>query len=98
MYREIIVGYDGRERGQDALALGELLAEAGDAQRIPVDPRWGAQSHRLREAEAEYARMIEAAAASVGAEPEAMPNSSVGRGLHELAEEIGADLIVAERC
>jgi nucleotide-binding universal stress UspA family protein len=38
--------------------------------------------------------MIEAAAASVGAEPEAVPSSSVGRGLHELAEETGADLVV----
>ena len=99
MYREIIVGYDGRERGQDALALGELLAEAGAAQLVVAgvfqfDPRWRDQSTRMREAEAEYARAIEAVAASVGAEPEAVPNSSVGRGMHELAEEIGADLIV----
>jgi nucleotide-binding universal stress UspA family protein len=99
MYRKIIVGYDGSERAQDALARAKLLTDASGAELVVAgvfefDPRWGGHGPRYRESVAEYARVIEAAAAAVGAEPEAMPSSSIGRGLHELAEETDADLIV----
>jgi nucleotide-binding universal stress UspA family protein len=99
IYRKIIVGYDGSERAQDALVLAKLLTDASGAELVVAgvfefDPRWGGRGPRYREAEAKYARVIEAAAAAVGAEPEAMPSSSIGRGLHELAEETDADLIV----
>ncbi|HYN49323.1 MAG TPA: universal stress protein [Thermoleophilaceae bacterium] len=99
MYRKIIVGYDGSERSQDGLALGKLIAEASGADLVVAgvfefDRRWGGVDPYLQEAEADHAREIERAAAAVGAEAEAIPSSSPGRGLHELAEEIGADLVV----
>jgi nucleotide-binding universal stress UspA family protein len=99
VYRKIIVGYDGSERAQDALALGKLLADMNRADLVVAgvfqfDPIWGGRDLAFAEAEAQYAREIERAAASVHAEAEAIPSSSVGRGLHELAEEIGADLLV----
>jgi nucleotide-binding universal stress UspA family protein len=99
MYGKIIVGYDGSERSQDGLALGKLIAEASGADLVVAgvfefDRRWGGVDPYLQEAEADHAREIERAAAAVGAEAEAIPSSSPGRGLHELAEEIGADLVV----
>lgn len=99
MYGKIIVGYDGSERSQDGLALGKLIAEASGADLVVAgvfkfDRRWGGVDPYLQEAEADHAREIERAAAAVSAEAEAIPSSSPGRGLHELAEEIGADLVV----
>lgn len=99
MFRKIIVGFDGSEQAEDALALGKLIAENSGAQLVVAgvfqfDPRWGGRDPAFQEAEADYAREIERAANSVGAEAEAIPSSSPGRGLHELAEESGADLIV----
>jgi nucleotide-binding universal stress UspA family protein len=99
MYRKILVGYDDTDQGRDALALGRRLAEATGAALVaagvfPFDPVWSGYDARLRDADAEYARKIEAAARSAGAEAEAVPAGSPAHGLHELAEEIGADLIV----
>ena len=99
MYRKIIVGYDGSERARDGLALGKLIAEASGADLVVAgvfqfDPIWGGRDPTFQEAEAYLAREIERAAESVGAESEAIPSSSPGRGLHELAEEIDADLVV----
>jgi nucleotide-binding universal stress UspA family protein len=98
MYRKLIVGYDGSEQAEDALALGKLIAEQTGAQVVVAgvfrfDPLWG-RTPAFEEAEADFARQIERAAESVGAEPEAIPSTSPARGLHELAEEIDADLIV----
>ena len=99
MYRKVLVGYDGAEQSKDALALGKQLADATGAELVVAgvfqfDPVWGGADPRFRDADAEFARAIEAAAKAVGAEPEAVPSSSPARGLHELAEEIGADLIL----
>ena len=99
MYRKILVGYDDSDQAKDALALGKQLADATGADLVAAgvfqfDPMWGGFDPHFRDAEVEYARKIEEAAKSVGAEAEATPSSSPARGLHELAEEIGADLIV----
>jgi nucleotide-binding universal stress UspA family protein len=99
MYRKILVGYDESDQAKDALALGKQLADATGAMLVvagvfQLDPLWGGFDPQFRDAEAEYARKIEAAAKAAGAEPEAVPSSSPARGLHELAEEIGADLIL----
>jgi nucleotide-binding universal stress UspA family protein len=99
MYRKVIVGYDGSESADDALALGKLIAEHSGAQLVvagvfPLDPLWGGSDSAFQEAEAEYAREIERAAESVGGEAEAIPSSSAARGLRALAEETEADLIV----
>jgi nucleotide-binding universal stress UspA family protein len=99
MYSKIIVGYDGSNQAEDALALGKLIAEHSKAQLVVAgvfqfDPLWGGVDPAFQEAEAEYARQVERAAESVSGEAEAIPSSSAGRGLHELAEEMEADLIV----
>jgi nucleotide-binding universal stress UspA family protein len=99
MYRKILVGYDDSDQAKDALAFGKQLADATGADLVAAgvfqfDPIWGGHDPHFRDAEIEYARRIEAAAKAAGAEAEATPSSSPARGLHELAEEIGADLIL----
>ena len=99
MYRKILVGYDDSDQAKDALALGKQLADATGAALavagvFQFDPIWKGFDSHFHDAEVEYARQIEAAADSVGAEAEAFPSSSAPRGLHELAEEIDADLIL----
>ena len=99
MYRKIIVGYDGRPTSEDALAFAKLISDATGAELIVAgvfqfDPLWGGRDPAFQDAEREYARDIERAAKSVGAQAEAIPSSSPARGLHELAEESGADLVV----
>ena len=99
-YGKILVGYDDSEQGRDALALGRQLADVSGAALVvggvfPLDPIWGSSvDPYFRETEANYARRVEEAARAVGAQAEAYPSSSAARGLHDLAEEIGADLIV----
>jgi nucleotide-binding universal stress UspA family protein len=100
MYRKIIVGYDGSDQAKDALALGKDIAQTTGAElsvggvflfhpllRSGIDPL-------DREAKQEFAERLEHAADSVGAPAQPVQSSSPGRGLHELAEEIEADLIV----
>lgn len=99
MYRKILVGYDDSDQAKDALALGQQVATATGGELVVAgvfryDPIWGDYDGSLREWETEFARQIEAAAETVGAEAEATPSCSPGRGLHELAEELGADLIL----
>jgi nucleotide-binding universal stress UspA family protein len=99
MYRKVIVGYDLAEGGEDALALGKLIADATGAKLVVagvfpfgVLPR-GFEAP-WREEEIAIASEIDRKAESVGAEPEAFPAPSPAHGLHGLAEEIGADLVV----
>jgi len=104
VYRRIVVGHDGSGQAQDALALGKDLAQATGAELAvggvflvhallrsasdPVD----------REAEQEFAEQLERIAESVDAVAQPVLSSSPARGLHELAEETGADLIVVGSC
>jgi nucleotide-binding universal stress UspA family protein len=99
MYRQIIVGYDARPASEDAVALGKLLAGVTGATLVVAgvfqfDPVWGGRDPHFKEAEEEYARQVEAAAKAAGAEAEAVPSSSPAHGLHDLAEERGADLVI----
>jgi nucleotide-binding universal stress UspA family protein len=100
MYRKILVGYDDSDQAKDALALGQQLANATGAEVVVggvflIHPRWhGGIDPRIREDEVEFGRKLEAAAIAAEAVAEPYPSTSPARGLHELAEEIGADLIV----
>jgi nucleotide-binding universal stress UspA family protein len=100
MYRKILVGYDDSDQAKDALALGKQLADATGAELVVagvfvVHPMWhGGIDPTIRDEEVIFARKLEAAANSVGAAAEPVPSTSPARGLHEIAEETNADLIV----
>jgi nucleotide-binding universal stress UspA family protein len=100
MYSKIIVGYDGSDHATDALAFGKQLARATGAELVVsevsvVHPmmRTGVDPVAL-EGDRQLAREVDAAAEEAGATSRHADSSSVARGLHELAEEIGADLVV----
>jgi nucleotide-binding universal stress UspA family protein len=99
MYQSIIVGLDEDDRSQDALALGKLIASATGASItvasvVLFDPNWGARDPGLKDVEAAYTSMLQAAADSVGGDYRLVASSSAARGLHTLAEETAADLVV----
>jgi nucleotide-binding universal stress UspA family protein len=100
MYRKIIVGYDGSDHAKDALALATDLSQATGAELrvagvLLVHPLLRSGADPLaREAEQELAGELKRAAESVDAVDQLVHSSSAARGLHEYAEEIGADLIV----
>jgi nucleotide-binding universal stress UspA family protein len=100
VFVKVLVGVDGLQGGQDALALARILV-AADAEITLAHvygrrlmPHHGAilRSARLREAQQLLARERAATGLEVGAVPCA--ERSVGRGLHLLAEQLGADLLV----
>ena len=99
MYRNIIVGYNGSSQAEDAVALAKLIADATGASLTLAgvyyfSRRLGGRDPVLRDVEAEHIRQLEETAASVGARAEAVASSSAAHGLHSLAEETGADLVV----
>ncbi|HEY4826676.1 MAG TPA: universal stress protein [Solirubrobacteraceae bacterium] len=102
MFKQVLVGVDDDESGRDAIALAKLLA--GDdgvltfANIFHADRPmpWAFQDPILpKRAEAAH-QLLEKAAADAGVKAhlrwEGAP--SVGRGLHEVAEAINADLLV----
>lgn len=106
MYRVIVVGYDGSEEGRDALALAGALA-APDGARVvaaavyPFDPAapradladWG--TYLQQDAESCVAD-VDPGLLPPGTQLErhVVPTGSAARGLHELAEQMDADLLV----
>jgi nucleotide-binding universal stress UspA family protein len=102
MFKQIIVGVDGREGGRDAVALAKLLVAAGGeltlAHVVPGDAdvnRGASAAYEAPEAERAEA-VLETVREETGVEAHLRwrGSSSVGRGLHELCELIGADLVV----
>jgi nucleotide-binding universal stress UspA family protein len=99
MFRNVFIGVDGSPTGRDAITLATALAEP-DARltlahvyggaltpgRVAFDPTVRGDCDRLLEAERE--------AAGVSAELVSIFAPSVGRGLHALAEDRAADLLV----
>lgn len=102
MFENVIVGVDGREGGRDAIALAKILrGEGGTVTLAYVYPRearaWRGSIESYDLAERERATELLHRAqeeAEVQAQFRVPGTMSVGRGLHELAEEIGADLLV----
>jgi nucleotide-binding universal stress UspA family protein len=102
MFRNVVLGVDGRPTGRDAIALAIALAEPdarltlahvyggvmtpGRSANLAFDAAARADSDALLEAERETA--------GIGAELISISATSVGRGLHALAEERAADLLV----
>jgi nucleotide-binding universal stress UspA family protein len=102
----IVIGFDGTDSGEDALALGLLLASATGAvplvvvvhaQEYPigvgrVDAEWVAYLHEQAEATLGRARRL--VGGDAGAEFREVAAPSESHGLHELAEEEQAELVV----
>ena len=102
MFNNVVVGIDDDEGGRDAIALAKMLAAGGakltfvqvyqgdSAVSRATRPDYEAKQHdRIRE-------LLEMRRAEAGVEAELRwyGSPSVGRGLHELAELTGADLLV----
>jgi nucleotide-binding universal stress UspA family protein len=102
MFHRVLAGVDGRNGGRDAIALARLLtAEDGQLVLAHVYPLRGDPLHRDYDdneaAEYVHARHLLTAAreqAGVRAELRWTACTSAGRGLHELAETLGSDLLV----
>lgn len=106
MFRNVFIGVDGSPTGRDAIALAAALADpdarvtlahvhGGEltpsrASNLAFDAVEREDSQRLLESERE--------AAGVNAELISVSAPSVGRGLHALAEEHAADLLVVGSC
>ena len=103
----VVVGFDGTESGEDALALGTLICRGagvpaivtvvypGPAAISParVDAEWVADRHRAAELILERARpLVDAGPTEV--EFRVSASSSGAHGLHDVAEEVGASVIV----
>jgi|HubBroStandDraft_3_1064219.scaffolds.fasta_scaffold42348_2 nucleotide-binding universal stress UspA family protein len=106
MFKNVLVGVDGRTGGRDAIALackltnpdGKLMlahVHTGD-----LRPTHAVAPGMVREEREASHRLLERerAAADVKAELTSVVSMSPGRGLHEQAEERNADLIVVGSC
>ncbi|HEX8975468.1 MAG TPA: universal stress protein [Solirubrobacteraceae bacterium] len=102
MFKNVLVGVDAHEGGRDAVALGRrLLADGGELTLAYVyagDARtWRGSNATYDAVEAERAReLLEQASREAGVQgtPRWIGAPSVGHGLHVLAEDVGADLLV----
>lgn len=103
MYGRIILGHDGSEQSRDALALVRLLASDGHrsivvSHVIPRPPPFDARTREYVTLVRRHDRSVldPALAELAGLRAEARPieSASPARGLHELAEDEGASLIV----
>jgi len=102
MFNNVVVGVDDDEGGRDAIALARMLAadgarltlaqvyHGGSAVSRRSSPDYEAGQHKRIRALLETRR----AEAEVEAELRCYGSTSVGRGLHELAELTDADLLV----
>ena len=106
MFRNVIVGVDGEEGGRDAIALAKMLSEKRGTLSLAYiyhgDPHvWRGTSPPYEATEMERTRHLlrrERERAEVDAHLHCRGSASIGRGLHELAEKLGADLIVIGSC
>lgn len=104
MFSQVIVGVDGKANGRDAALLASKLV-APDGQLTLVHVYTAERNNRDSVNFAELVRVDslellaeEQAATSVDAQVEAVGASSVGAGLHHVAEERDADLLVVGSC
>ena len=106
MFKNVLVGVDGRAGGRDAIALASKLTNS-DGKLMLAHVHTGdlRPSHAIapglvrEEREASHKLLEqERAAADVKAELTSIVSMSPGRGLHEQAEEQNADLIVVGSC
>lgn len=95
MFKNLLVGVDGRPNGRDAIALaGRLIAPDGKLTLAHVHS--GETAEEL--AECEELLEQERIRADVTGELLSVIGASPGRGLHQTAEELGADLLMVGSC
>ena len=102
MFKKIVVGVDGSERGRDALAFARTLADVTDAtvhavHVYPRDPLGGqllALTGRPLHDSAEELLAREATYCPEGARTSAVADVSVAHALHRVAEGEDADLLI----
>jgi nucleotide-binding universal stress UspA family protein len=102
MFKNVIVGVDQHDGGRDAITLAKtLVANDGELtlayvhHGYPVPARDTSVAYEAEEHERAL-ELLEKERAEAGIEAQLRPTGSpsVGRGLHELAEASGADLLV----
>ena len=102
MFREVIVGVDGRPNSRDAVALAsKLVREGGRMTLVNVHHDFRFASVKLHDAERDKALALlarEREPGDVDAELAAVWAGSVGAGLHRIAEQREADLLVVGSC
>jgi nucleotide-binding universal stress UspA family protein len=99
----VLVGVDGSPTGRDAIALADVLRGPGGQLTLANVLVTRAPTYRTFHATrtwAEGREMLERErqAAGLSAALTGMTSSSVGKGLHQLAEECAADLLVVGSC
>jgi nucleotide-binding universal stress UspA family protein len=102
MFNNVLIGVNDAEGGRDAIALGKVLV-AGDGEltlghvyhQEPPGP-WRMADVRVGEERERAPELLERAGSEAGVRAHIrwLGAPSVGRGLHEMAERIGADLLV----
>lgn len=103
MFKNVIVGVDGRNGGRDAVALAQRLLDArGRLTLVNVHLETTAVIvHEFdSSARAETQRLLEREREAAGGKPEiaSVGGTSVAVGLHRYAEEQAADLLVVGAC
>ncbi len=95
MFMNVLVGVDGREGGRDAIALARLLSDPGAKLTLVL-----VRSSEIAEDVAESEELLERERSAAGLEAELLSVIALnpGRGLHEQAERLGADLLVVGSC
>ena len=104
MFKNVLVGVDGRPGGRDAIALASHLAEPnGELTLAYVHTGLVPTSQAVRfgiadEERASAAGLLENERAAADVKLVSVEARSAGRGLHELAEARRADLLVVGSC
>ncbi len=94
-FKNVLVGVDGQPNARDAIALASCLADP-DRKLTLAHVHSGETTEEQRDS---YELLEqERSAASVEAELMSLVSASPGRGLHEQAERLGADLLVVGSC
>ena len=99
MFTNVLIGVDGRQGGRDAIALARKLAEREATITLahvctPILGRGAVEALEWQRGEAEKLLERERKLAAVNAHLSVRDPFPVGGGLHELAEEQQADLLV----
>ncbi len=106
MFKNVLVGVDGRANGRDAIALASRLTDPDGKLTLAhvhsgnLRPSHAIAPAMVREEQHASHKLLEAerTTSDAKAELQSIVSMSPGRGLHEQAEEQNADLIIVGSC